>query len=39
MLREGLRYAEEKLDEMHESTSWKVTEPLRRVKKMIGEGE
>lgn len=39
MLRDGLRHAEEKLIEMQESTSWKVTEPLRRVKKMIGENE
>lgn len=39
MVHAGLRHAEEKLLEMEESTSWKVTEPLRRVKKMIGESE
>jgi hypothetical protein len=39
MLRSGLRHAEEIIHEMQESTSWKITEPLRKVKKMIGENE
>ncbi len=38
MLQAGLRHAEEKLAELHESTSWKVTEPLRKVKKLM-EGD